>query len=97
MSSHHFHAVPVETVDIAGIDAALLRFADAEGSAAWGFQHECARWDDEQEPDGVFVKVVAPRLTNHTIRRTANGVTVRASILCPDCEIHGFVADSAWS
>jgi hypothetical protein len=97
MSAHHFHAKPVGTVDLAGTDATLVRFADGEGPAAWGFHHECGRWADDREPDGEFVKVVAPRLTNHTVTVTDAGVTVRASILCPDCGRHGFVTDSVWT
>lgn len=98
MSVHFLFPTPyVEHVDLLGKPtAALLRWDDAVGSAAWGFMHECQRWPDEDEPDGVFVKVVAPRLTNHTVTRTDTGVTVRASILCPDCGIHGFVTNSRW-
>lgn len=98
MSAHVLHKVPyVEHVALAGKPtAALLRWDDAEGSAAWGFQHQCQQWDDKQEPDGLFVKIVAPRLTNHTVTRNERGVTVRASILCPDCGVHGFVTDSRW-
>lgn len=57
--------------------ASLLRWNDAIGSAAWGFRHECQRFDDPKEADGVFVKIVAPRLTNHTITQTERGVTVQ--------------------
>ena len=99
MTTHHFYKTPyVERIDLAGKPtAALLRWDDAVGSGAWGFEHVCGSWPDEQEPDGVFVKVVAPRLTNHTVTRSEHGVTVRASILCPDCGLHGFVTDSRWS
>lgn len=97
MGIHWFHGNPIETVDLEYTDAKLLRFADAEGSASWGFQHVCGRWTDQHEPDGEFVKGVAPRLTNHTVTRTTAGVTVRASILCPDCGVHGFITDSAWT
>lgn len=98
MSAHFFHPPYVEHRGLLGkATAALLRFDDAEGPAAWGFQHECGRWSDEQEPDGEFVKVVAPRLTNHTVTREDDGpVTVRASILCPDCGVHGFVTADRW-
>jgi hypothetical protein len=98
VSAHFLYPTPVaERVDLFGKPtAALLRWDDAEGSAAWGFEHQCAFWTDEQEPDGVFIKVVAPRLTNHTVTRSDQGVTVRASILCPDCGVHGFVTNSTW-
>ena len=95
MSTHRFHPEPVETIQL-NEDYALLRFDDAEGPAAWGFQHECGRWPDEQEPDGTFVKVIAPRLAKHTVTRTKRGITVRASIACPDCGAHGIVTDSTW-
>lgn len=75
---------------------ALLRWGTDDSPANWGFEHTCKTWDDDQEPDGVFVKVVAPRLTNHTVTRGDNGITVRASIACPDCGAHGFVTDSTW-
>lgn len=98
MSAHLLHRLGyVEHIALAGKPtAALLRWDDAVGSGAWGFQHQCATWPDDDEPDGVFCKVVAPRLTNHTITRNDQGVTVRASILCPDCGVHGFVTDSQW-
>lgn len=99
MTAHFLYRIPyVEHVELVGKPtASLLRWDDAEGSAAWGFQHQCATWPDENEPDGVFCKVVAPRLTNHTVTRTEQGVTVRASIRCPDCGLHGFVTNSRWS
>ena len=84
---------------------ALIRWGDEADPANWGFMHRCAEWPDEQEPDGTFVKVVAPKLTNHTITTRGPGepsgaldrfVTVRASILCRDCGVHGFVTDSMW-
>lgn len=98
MSAHTLYKIPyAERIDLIGKPtAALLRWDDAVGSAAWGFEHECQQWPDEQEPDGLFRKLVAPRLTNHTITRDDNGVTVRASILCPDCGLHGFVTNSRW-
>lgn len=98
MSAHLFYKLPyAERIDLIGKPtAALLRWDDVEGSAAWGFEHQCKVWPDEDEPDGVFCKIVAPRLTDHTVTRTAAGVTVRASIACPDCQVHGFVTDSRW-
>lgn len=98
MSVHFIHKIPyVERVALIGTTAALLRWDDAEGSAAWGFQHQCMTWPDDREPDGVFVKIVAPRLTNHTVTRDEQQrVTVRASIACPDCAIHGFVTANRW-
>jgi hypothetical protein len=105
MSVHRFYPTPyAERVELAGKpSAALLRWDDADRSedrdkvgAYWGFEHVCKTWPDDQEPDGEFVKVVAPRLTNHTVMRTKAGMTVRASILCSDCGLHGFVTDSRW-
>jgi hypothetical protein len=112
VSVHHLHPPYVEHIELAGLPtAALVRFDDAEGPAAWGFQHQCQFWLDEQEPDGVFCKIVAPRLTNHTVTirddpppagsvnpaAARRRVTVRASILCPDCGLHGWVTDNAWT
>lgn len=99
MGVHRLYKVPyTERIDLIGLPtAALLRWDDAEGPGAWGFEHQCQFWIDGQEPDGVFIKLVAPRLTQHTVNRTEQGVTVRASILCPDCGIHGFVTESKWT
>lgn len=96
MSEHHFHDPVIESRPLVGTTATLVRFAGGDGSDAWGFHHECSSWSDEQEPDGVFVKVVAPRLTNHTMTLGETGMTVRASILCPDCGVHGFITDDRW-
>lgn len=94
---HQLHPEPAEVVPLSGRDdTALVRFADAEGPAAWGFRHVCTSWPDDAEPDGTFTKVVAPRLSRHTVTRTDAGVTVRASVLCPDCGTHGWVTDSQW-
>lgn len=98
MTAHFLYKTPyAERIDLrCKPTMALLRWDDAEGSAAWGFEHICQEWPDDQEPDGKFVKVVAPRLTNHTVTRNADGITVRASILCRDCGAHGFITDSKW-
>lgn len=66
-----------------------------------GFEHLCDRGQR-----GVIV--CAPLLTNvgqpggHHITWSLLGSgrmapTVRASILCPDCGIHGFVTDGRWA
>lgn len=87
-----------ERVDV-GPDMALVVFA-AETFAPEhvGFEHICGRWPDDREPDGEFVKVVAPRLSRHTVTRDDAGViTVEPSILCPDCGLHGYVRAGVWS
>lgn len=97
MTAHRLYNLPcAERVALAGTDAALLRWDDAEGSAAWGFEHVCRSWPDAAEVDSVLTTIPAPRLSKHTVTRTGAGVTVRASILCPDCGTHGFVTDSRW-
>ncbi len=99
MSVHRFHDTIRRRIVLEGehdSPLALLQFARGEGSSAWGMEHVCKVWADDQEPDGVFTKVVAPRLTNHTVTDDANGVTVRASIGCPDCGLHGWVTASRW-
>lgn len=80
-----------------GVALALLRWGSSDEPANWGFEHVCKEWEDDQEPDGWFVKIVAPRIALHTVTRTAVGITVRASILCPDCGLHGFITDNRWS
>ena len=98
MTRIHLHPEHFEErVDLAGTDAQLVRFADGDGSGAWGFLHLCRTWPDEQQADGVTTTCVAPRLTNHTMTLEPSGRwTVRASILCPDCGVHGWVTDGAW-
>jgi hypothetical protein len=105
LSAHFLYEIPyVERIDLIGKPtAALLRWNDArpderdKPGAYWGFEHQCQSWLDPNEPDGHFMKVVAPRLTNHTITRNERGqITVRASILCPDCGLHGFVTNDRW-
>jgi hypothetical protein len=63
-------------------------------------EHECDRWDDEEEPDGVFVKVVAPALTTegpvvHVIH-ARTPTTITPSILCKGCGLHGYVTNGEW-
>lgn len=96
MAEHHFYE-PVTDVVGVGEGLAVVAFAEQLTGANLGFRHACKRWPDDQEPDGEFVKVVAPRLTNHTVSGSLDRITIRASILCPDCGLHGFVTDGRWS
>lgn len=100
MTVHRLHDPIRRRIILAGDHdgtLALLRFTDGDGPAGWGFEHVCEVWADDREPDGVVTKVVAPRLSDHTVTDTADdGVTVRASIGCPDCGIHGWVTNSRW-
>lgn len=69
----------------------LLFYSDTEVR----FEHVCDRGDR-----GIIV--CAPMLTNvnqpggHQITGTLERPTVRASILCPDCNTHGFVTQGRW-
>ena len=94
MSRHGFITPGFERREVVGEDMALLHYP----ASLPRFEHVCGRWPDEQEPDGEFVKVVAPILTagGHTVTATANGTTVNPSILCPGCGTHGFIRDGRW-
>jgi hypothetical protein len=102
MSVHRLYPTPyAERVDLIG-DADVPRCSAGTTpkvrDSVLGLRASvCQFWIDEQEPDGVFVKLVAPRLTNHTVTVAETGVTVRASILCSDCGVHGFVTNSRWA
>lgn len=96
MSAHAFHDKPLRSIDV-GEGLAVLVFADPIAPAELGFRHECGRWPDDQEPDGEFVKVIAPRLSLHTVTGPEDALTIRASILCPDCGLHGYVTDGRWA
>lgn len=96
MSEHHLYDPPLRVIDV-GEDLAVLVFADPVAPANLGFRHRCTSWDDDQEPDGRFVKVCAPKLTNHTVTGHEDALTIRASIACPDCGLHGYVTDGRWA
>lgn len=78
-----------------GPELALVGYADG----TVGFRHRCnggGRW-----PDGE-THLVDPLLQleegGHVLMGGTDGVppTVTPSILCPDCQIHGFVTDGEW-
>lgn len=74
-------------VDLGG-DMGLMYFDDAPLPL---FRHRCDRGDR-----GVLI--CAPSLNPaHVVTETERGVTVRASVLCPDCGTHGYITDSAWT
>lgn len=100
MAEHRFfRGIPTGgRVDVGG-GAALLWFPDDDSHDPHriGIEHVCSRWPDDQEPDGEFVKIVAPALhPNHTVTMKDGKVTIRASIACPDCGLHGFVTNGQW-
>lgn len=96
MSVHAFHDPALRSIDV-GEGLAVVVFADPLEPGNVGFRHECGRWPDDQEPDGEFVKVVAPRLSLHTITGPEEALTIRASILCSACGLHGHVTDGVWT
>lgn len=97
MSEHHFHDTFARRIDV-GQGVAVLVFRDGPGAhepGDLGIEHVCGRWPDEREPDGEFVKIVAPRLSpQHTVIRDGDLLTIRPSILCPDCGLHDYITDS---
>lgn len=68
----------------------LLSYPDG----AVRFEHRCDRGER-----GTIICAPALQIGNgHTLTRNADGKpTVRASILCPDCNTHGFVTDGRWA
>lgn len=96
MAEHHFHDPILRAIDV-GEGLAVVVFAEPIAPASVGFLHRCKSWPDEREPDGEFVKVVAPRLSRHTISGPDDALTIRASIACPDCGLHGHVTDGQWA
>lgn len=60
------------------------------------YEHECNR--RATQPLFPFEALrAAPRLSDHTRTGPLETITIRASILCPDCGDHGFVTDGQWS
>lgn len=53
------------------------------------FAHKCIR----PERGTIYC---APRLSNHTRTGPLLTITIRASIGCGDCAIHGWVTDGVW-
>lgn len=98
MTDHHLYdrGAVLRTINV-GPNLDVLVFAEPLAPANLGFRHQCVSWEDDQEPDGVCTKVPAPRLTNHTVTGPEDALTIRASIACPDCHLHGFVTDGVWS
>lgn len=103
MSEHRFYlGEPTNRLDV-GSGVALLFFGpNSHEPHGIGVEHVCGRWPDDQEPDGEFVKIVAPALhPNHVVTKQGGGFepfryTIRASIACPDCGLHGYVTDNEW-
>lgn len=78
-------------------DLALVVYREPIEPDALGVKHRCTSWPDDQEPDGEFTKIVAPRLSDHTVTGPERALTIRASILCPDCGMHGYITDGRWA
>jgi hypothetical protein len=57
------------------------------------FEHVCDRGER-----GVIICAPAIQIGNgHTLTTTPGGPTVRASIQCGDCGLHGFVTEGKWA
>jgi hypothetical protein len=58
------------------------------------FEHDCVEIENF---DGELLrKRIGPNLSPHTRTGLIDRITVRPSILCPDCGLHGFVTDGVW-
>lgn len=66
-----------------------------DGDGMHYFEHDCAviTWADTGDQTR---KRVGPNLSKHTRTGPLPTITIRASILCPDCGLHGFVTDGVW-
>jgi hypothetical protein len=82
--AHFTDSVLVGRLDL-GDDMEILEGSDGMHY----FSHLCVR------PEKVTI-YCAPKLSKHTRTGPLASITIRASILCPDCKLHGFVTDGAW-
>jgi hypothetical protein len=90
------HTAVKQSLDVGGGVTLLLTDTDERNPHGVRVRHVCSRWPDAQEPDGEFVKVIAPALAPGHVVHSLDPVTITASILCPDCGLHGFVTHGAW-
>ncbi len=89
-------ATVIRTIDVGHGVALLVTEPDDRNPHGVRVKHVCTSWPDDQEPDGEFVKVVAPALAPAHVVHSLDPATVTASILCPDCGLHGFVRGGVW-
>lgn len=90
----HAHEKGVGDPHDCGGGVSLLRPAEGDRLLVL---HVCAEWDDHERGEHI-VKWVAPRLDDaHVVTWGPGGPTIRASILCPACGLHGFVTDGRWT
>lgn len=70
---------------------AMLHYPDG----TWRFRHDCKEWfyDDGQ----AHRLVCAPELNGAHVIETEEPLTISPSILCLDCNTHGFVRNSLWA
>ena len=59
-----------------------------EGEAQPSIEHRCAR------PDATILS--APQL-QHDISGSREAPTIRPSVLCSDCGLHGWITDGKWT
>lgn len=89
---HRFVRPDASAVEDVGSGVRLLHFDDGDIRV----EHVCARWADPDEPDGVFVKIIAPGLSlGHSVT-ARRPTTIEPSILCSSCGLHGWVRAGAW-
>lgn len=64
------------------------------GDGQWRFRHECKTWfDEEGEPHQL---ICAPLLHPAHEVLSLIPLTITPSVLCSDCNTHGFVRDGVW-
>ena len=66
----------------------LLEYPDGQ----WGFEHQCDRGER-----GVIICAPMLQTKNGGHHVTVEPLTVSPSILCTDCNTHGFVREGRWS
>lgn len=95
---HEFydHDAVTRVIDVGSGVSLLISQPDDRNPHGVRIRHTCTSWPDPQEPDGVFVKVIAPALAQAHVVHSLDPATITASILCPDCGLHGFVTNGEW-
>lgn len=98
---HHFHDGALGRIDLGTDEVTVIEVRGATDGGVldpsrFAVEHTCKEWPDNREPDGMFIKCIAPRLAPEHVVHSIDPLTVTPSILCPDCGLHGFVTDGVW-
>ena len=85
---------PIREIPVLGAEFdphfAIVVFRDPIAPDNIGVRHTCKTIDDA-------TLIIAPRLTDHTVTGPEDSLTIRASIACGDCQLHGWITDGRWT